>query len=249
MDRQTEPATVQVYPVWDRTTRWFHWINVLCVLGLAGVGTVILNDNALGMSGDGKSSLKILHAWIGYVFSLNLLWRMVWGFCGGHYARWRAILPGGKGYVGALKAYIHCVKAGDPPAYKGHNPLGRLMVALLFILLSTQMVTGLVLAGTDLYYPPFGHEFAEWATAAGEDHSKLVGLKPGKKELLDPEGYAAMRKFREPFVEIHELAFFALLGAIFLHIAAVVITEIRERSGLISGMFTGAKVFGKKPED
>ncbi|MGK2914425.1 MAG: hypothetical protein ACSLE5_08220 [Porticoccaceae bacterium] len=69
-----------------------------------------------------------------------------------------------------------------------------------------------------MYYPPFGHEFAEWATAAGEDHSKLAGLKPGQKELLDPEGYAAMRKFRAPFIEIHELTFFALIGAIFLHI-------------------------------
>jgi len=249
MEQQKEPATVQVYPVWDRTTRWFHWINVLCVLGLAGVGTVILNDAALGISGDGKSNLKILHAWIGYAFSLNLLWRIVWGFCGGHYARWPAILPGGTGYVSALKGYIRGVRAGDPPAYRGHNPLGRLMVALLFILLSTQMVTGLVLAGTDLYYPPFGHEFAEWATAAGEDHSKLAGLKPGQKELLDPEGYAAMRKFRAPFIEIHELTFFALIGTIFLHIAGVVITEIKERSGLISAMFTGSKMFDKEPED
>ena len=36
-----------------------------------------------------------------------------------------------------------------PPAYKGHNPVGRLMLALLFFLLGVQMITGLVLAGTD----------------------------------------------------------------------------------------------------
>jgi hypothetical protein len=50
------------------------------------------------------------------------------------------------------------------------------MPAVLFFLLGTQMISGLVLAGTDLYFPPFGHEFAEWATGSGEDHAGLVGL-------------------------------------------------------------------------
>ncbi|MEX2131665.1 MAG: cytochrome b/b6 domain-containing protein, partial [Pseudohongiellaceae bacterium] len=97
--------------------------------------------------------------------------------------------------------------------------------------------------------PPFGHEFAEMATAAGEDHSLLVGLQPGSKEMTDPEGYARMRAFREPFIEIHELSFFALLFAIALHILAVVVTEVKERNGIISAMFTGSKVLDKKPED
>lgn len=123
------------------------------------------------------------------------------------------------------------------------------MLALLFFVLTTQMVTGLVLAGTDLYFPPFGHEFAEWATAAGEDHSRLEGLVPGAKEMLDPEGYAAMRRFRAPFIEIHEIGFWVMLLAIFGHVAAVVISEVRERDGLISAMFSGYKVFGTKPKD
>jgi Ni/Fe-hydrogenase 1 B-type cytochrome subunit len=249
MNRPTKAATLSVYPVWDKTTCWFHWINVLCILGLAGIGTVILNDDALGLSSTGKISLKVWHVWIGYIFTFNLLWRIIWGFCGGHYARWSAVLPGGKGYFASLKAYVSGWRAGNPPAYKGHNPLGRLMVALMFVLFSTQMATGLVLAGTDLYYPPFGHQFAIWATGAEDDPSKLVGLKPGDKDRLDPEGYAAMREFRAPFVEVHELSFFVLIFAIVLHIAAVVITEIKERSGLISAMFSGSKVFDRKPED
>lgn len=249
MNRPAANAELTAYPVWDRTTRWFHWINVLCVLGLAGIGTVILVANILGVSADGKITLKIWHAYIGYVFAFNLLWRLVWGFIGGHYARWSVILPGGRGYVSDLKAYVRGFIAGNPPAYKGHNPMGRLMVALLFLLLTTQVVTGLVLAGTDLYFPPFGHEFAEMATAAGEDHSLLVGLLPGNKEMTDPEGYARMRAFREPFITIHELSFYALLFAIFLHVLGVIVTEGRERRGIISAMFTGSKVLDRKPED
>jgi len=111
------------------------------------------------------------------------------------------------------------------------------------------MTTGLVLAGTDLYFPPFGHEFAEWATGAGEDHSRLVGLVPGAKEMLDPDGYAAMRKFREPFIAIHKLFFWFMLAASFLHIAAVVIDEIRHGNGIVSAMITGKKIMRKQNRD
>lgn len=237
------------HKVWDRTTRLFHWLNVICVLLLIIIGIVILNATTLGVSSEGKVTLKILHAYTGYVFTLNLLWRFIWGFVGGKYSRWKAILPGGKGYLKQTSAYVEGFRKGDAPAYKGHNPLGRIMIAIMLFLLSAQMVTGLVLAGTDLYFPPFGHEFAEWATGAGEDHSQLVGLQPGQKEMLDPEGYAAMREFRAPFIEIHEIVFYLLLLSIVLHVAAVVITEVRERNGLVSAMFSGIKYLDKKPED
>ncbi len=248
-DNDEQPPTLHSYRVWDSGVRWFHWINVLCILLLIGVGVVILNGTALGVSSEGKVSLKILHAWVGYVFTLNLLWRVIWGFIGGRYSRWPMVLPGGKGYVKSLGDWMRGVKVGDPPAYRGHNPAARLMLAIIFMLLAAQMVTGLVLAGTDLYFPPFGHEFAEWATASGEDHARLEGLVPGNKEMLDPEGYASMRRFREPFIEIHEIVFWLLLIAIPLHIGAVVVSEVKERHGLVSAMFTGRKVLPKKPVD
>jgi len=47
-------ADLKEYKVWDKTTRWFHWINVLSVLGLIAVGTVILYNKKLGISVDGK---------------------------------------------------------------------------------------------------------------------------------------------------------------------------------------------------
>ena len=106
-----------------------------------------------------------------------------------------------------------------------------------------------MLAGTDLYLPPFGHEIAEWVTGAGEDHEKIRNLKPGAKDDVDPEAYAEMRQFRKPFITIHVYSFYALLVAIFLHIAAVVLTELRERNALVSAMFTGSKILPRKPVD
>jgi len=61
--------------------------------------------------------------------------------------------------------------------------------------------------------------------------------------------YKEMRAFRSPFIETHEVGFYVLLAAIGAHIAAVVITEVREGNGLVSAMFTGRKVFSKKPVD
>ena len=130
-----QEGSLKHYYVWDRGVRWFHWINVIAVLGLIAVGTVILNATSLGVSSEGKVDLKILHAWIGYVFALNLLWRIIWGFIGSPYARWSAILPGGTGYGGRLKEWLLGVKAGKVPSYRGHNPAARLMLAVLFFVL------------------------------------------------------------------------------------------------------------------
>ena len=94
-------SQIRRHHVWDATTRWFHWINVFCVAGLAAIGIVIMNAGGLDISNAGKVTLKTAHVWIGYVFSLNLLWRLIWAFIGGPHARWRA-----GGVMAALSASI-----------------------------------------------------------------------------------------------------------------------------------------------
>jgi len=115
------------------------------------------------------------------------------------------------------------------------------MVLFLYLLLITQATTGLVLAGTDLYLPPFGHEIAEWVTGAGEDHSKIENIQPYSKEGIDKEAYAEMRAFRKPFITTHLYVFYILITAIFFHIAGVIFSELKEVNGLVSAMFTGEK--------
>jgi cytochrome b len=128
----------------------------------------------------------------------------------------------------------------------GHNPLARIAVTLLFVLLLVQAVTGLVLVGTDLYWPPFGHWFAAWVAAPGVDASLVV---PGAVDLIDKTSYDAMRAFRSPFVEVHELGFYALAVLIALHVIAVVATEIHEGGSITSAMFTGRKILSRPPPD
>jgi cytochrome b len=240
-------ANLQSYRVWDAGVRWFHWINVLCVLGLVAVGVAILNDGALGVTNDGKVLLKTVHVWIGYVFAANLLWRLVWAFIGGPYARWRGLLPFGPGYAGEVSRYIGAARAGRPMQYLAHNPLGRLAVGVLLLLLLVMAVTGLMLAGTDLFYPPIGHWIARQVAAPGVDPGTLVPYAP---EMYDKTAYAAMREqFRFPIGRIHYYGFYTLLGLVLIHIIAVVVTEVRGGGNLVSAMFTGRKVLSEPPAD
>jgi len=240
--------TLKSYTVWDKATRLFHWINFICILGLITLGIAILNTKVLGVSSDGKVLLKIIHVYIGYLFVANLLWRIIWGFVGNRYARWKAVLPFRKGYLQSLKAYVTSVKSGETQQYLGHNPLARLMVALLFLLLTIQAVTGLVLAGTDVYMPPFGDNIAEWV-AEKDQQGNPVSIEAGSKVGVNPEAYAEMRSFRKLFIITHYYSFYLLLVTVVVHISFVVITEIKEKNGLISAMITGKKVSSKKPID
>src|SRR5690554_6488547 len=124
--------------VWDRSIRIFHWVNVLCVLALMIIGSAILYANLLGISSEGKITLKIMHAYVGYVFAFNLLWRLVWGFVGSSTARWGAVMPFSKTYLSDLKEWLQGIRTGHPPEYRGHNPAAKLMLLLLYILLVGQ---------------------------------------------------------------------------------------------------------------
>ena len=240
-------TAVQRYKVWDRTTRVFHWINAITVFLLIIVGTIILNAKTLGIEGEAKVLLKTVHAYIGYVFVINLIWRMIWAFFGNRFARWGQILPFGKNYSASLKNYTAAMRSGKPQHYLGHNPVARLIVGLFFLLLSIQAMTGLIIAGTDLYLPPFGHYFAEWVTEG--DPERLQALKPGDKSQVVESAYQEMRDFRKPVITIHYYLYFVMMFLIVLHIAGVIVSEIRERSGLISAMVTGEKVLDSEPAD
>lgn len=241
-----QQETFEVHEVWDKPTRIFHWVNVLCIIGLAGIGLVILNAKILGVATEGKILLKTAHVWIGYVFALNLAVRIYWGFAGNRFARWRAVLPGGSGYVTSVIDYIGASLRGKPEQHLGHNPVGRLSVTVMLILLTAQAITGLVLAGTDIFYPPIGSWIAGWIAAEGVDPGSLM---PYAKETYDAEAYSSMRVFRKPFITIHLYSFYSLLVIITLHIIAVVVTETKEGSNLISAMFTGKKTLTKSSSE
>jgi cytochrome b len=111
--------------VWDLPTRLFHWALVVCIMGL--VVTANIGGNWMNW-----------HLRLGYTVLSLLLFRLIWGFVGGHWSRFSTFTYGPSTVLSYLR--------GDarPEHRVGHNPLGMLSVfALLFILLA-QVGTGLI---------------------------------------------------------------------------------------------------------
>lgn len=234
------------YKVWDVPTRIFHWVNFTTVICLIFVGLIMLFKKELGITGiDAKVGLKIVHVYIGYIFVLNLTWRIIWGFIGNQYARWSNIIPH-IGFTSIARQYINSAKNGDADQYIGHNPLGRLAITFIYFLLLTMAITGLVRAGTDIYYPPFGSLVTEYIVESDTDPSSIL---PYVATGTDIDKVASLKAFKGPFGKVHIYSSYVLMFMIVVHIFFVVRVEIKEGGSLITAMFTGKKILTKKPVD
>jgi cytochrome b len=110
--------------IWDLPTRVFHWALAACVIGL--IITANVGGNAM-----------VWHFRMGYAVLTLLLFRLVWGFVGGHWSRW-AHLPLRPGHVLAYLKGDHSSSMG------GHNPLGSWSVVLMLMVFFFQVATGLI---------------------------------------------------------------------------------------------------------
>ena len=239
-------TTARPYKAWDLPTRLFHWINFLSVMTLSFLGLVMLNKGAIGISGTEASiGLKTVHVLVGYVFAINLLVRFAWAFMGKTQARWSGILPG-KNFGQRLKAYKASVKSGQPQTFVGHTPEGRLSITFMLLLLTVMLVTGIVRAGTDIYYPPLGGVFASQVAAEGVSPSDI---KPYDKTGTDPEKLAELQAFKGPFGDVHVYTAYILWLMVVLHVAAVIRLDSSGEGTLISAMFSGRKHLPREPED
>jgi cytochrome b len=111
--------------VWDVLVRLFHWTLV------AGFAAAYLSAEMHKMA---------LHVWVGYALVALLLFRVVWGFTGNRYARFKSFIFTPRETL----AYMRSVCGGQPKHYYGHNPAGALMVFALLALLLAIFGTGLV---------------------------------------------------------------------------------------------------------
>jgi Ni/Fe-hydrogenase 1 B-type cytochrome subunit len=240
-------ATARSYRVWDAPTRWFHWINVLLVLVMALSGFFFMFREDFAVEGsEAKNALKALHVWIGYAFAANLLVRVVWGFAGNHFARWRQILPSAH-TLREIGQDLRAMKARAPHAYLGHSPLGRVAITVMFALLLTMAASGLIRAGTDLYYPPFGPIVAAFVAGPGVDPAQITWRT--ERELTNDYrfGYINMVKSATGFA--HTYGAYVLMLFIAVHVTGAILTETRQNSGAISAMFSGRKVLKVRPLD
>ena len=110
--------------VWDLPTRVFHWGLVICITGLVVTGKI-------------GGETMVWHFRLGYTVLSLLLFRLVWGFIGGHWSRFVVFI---KGPVRVLR-YL---QGRSTLSSVGHSPLGALSVLALLGFAFFQVATGLI---------------------------------------------------------------------------------------------------------
>jgi len=95
---------------------------------------------ALVVTGNVGGNAMVWHFRCGYGVLSLLIFRIIWGFCGGHWSLWRqlACTPA------LIRQYLMPSASSSPPTnYLGHNPLGSLSIIAILALLGLQVGTGL----------------------------------------------------------------------------------------------------------
>jgi cytochrome b len=120
-----------VVKVWDPFVRLFHWLLVI-FFALAWYSGGIWDDP---------------HLATGYIVAVLVFARIVWGFVGTRYARFRDFAYGPR----AIFHYLVAMLRMKAPRYLGHNPAGGAMVFLLLGTLVVLCVTGILMT-TDAFW-------------------------------------------------------------------------------------------------
>lgn len=147
--------------VWDLPTRVFHWSLVLCFTGLLITGEV-------------GGEAMVWHFRLGYTVLSLLLFRLVWGFTGGHWSRFRAFVVS----PGVTLKYIQ--GHGVARQSVGHNPLGSWSVLALLAFTLVQVAAGLCSDDEIATAGPL----AKWVSSSWVGYATYYHTKIGKVILI-----------------------------------------------------------------
>ena len=139
--------------VWDIPTRVFHW---LLVVSFAGAFLTAESER-----------YRDIHVVLGYTLLGLISFRLLWGFAGSRYARFRSFLF----RPAEIAAYVVALARGKPAHYAGHNPAGSVAV---FALLALGIASGVT--GVAVFQDVGGDALEELHEAVSYAMLALVGL-------------------------------------------------------------------------
>jgi len=108
--------------IWEPYVRIFHW-------GLAA---------AIATAWATSGEVQTVHEFAGYTAGALVVSRLVMGFAGDRYTRFRQFVKGPR----AVLAYASAIRHRTERRYLGHNPLGAAMVVFLLCLIPSVAFTG-----------------------------------------------------------------------------------------------------------
>src|SRR5450830_1248989 len=115
--------------IWDLPTRLFHW-----TLALSFVGAWLTSESDPWLG---------VHVFLGYLMLGLVVFRVIWGVMGSHYARFSSFWFGPQ----AALTYVREMLKNKAARHVGHNPAGSLAIYLLLLLTGVIGVTGIFTLG------------------------------------------------------------------------------------------------------
>jgi len=120
--RPAQKTVARIVQVWDLPLRLWHWSLAFCVL-LAWFTPTVYDR---------------VHRIAGYTVIALLVFRVIWGFLGSRYSRFRMLWV----RLRAAPNYLWNLRRGMTGRYIGLNPAGTAMLVALLVSLAISAVTG-----------------------------------------------------------------------------------------------------------
>ena len=143
--------------VWDWPIRLFHWLLV---------ATIIFQF----VSGDILDDAMQWHFYAGYFCTGLLIFRVLWGIVGTHYARFSQ-------FVRSPFTVFNYLRGKNKDTYLGHNPAGAYSVVVMLTLIISQAFSGLFITDDIFSEGPYYAAVSEqWQDIANFVHHNAINL-------------------------------------------------------------------------
>ena len=217
--------------VWDPLVRIFHWG---LVLGFT-IGYLTGEED------------NIIHIYSGYVVLGLITFRVLWGFIGTPYARFRNFVYSPM----TVAQYMQDLFAGKPKHYLGHNPAGGWMIIVMLLTLFVVSISGLKVYAIEEGLGPLASESSAWSVVGtarayeddndDDEHEESEEYEHGESDEYE-NGHHESEEQEEFWEEIHQTASNFMLLLIILHIAGVILSSRLHGENLVKAMISGVKI-------
>lgn len=194
--------------VWDPLVRIFHW-------------SLVIAFTVAYLSGDEENAI---HINAGYIILGLIIFRLIWGFIGSKYARFKDFTYSPRSIINYLKSLF----TRQPKHYIGHNPAGGAMILALLIGLTVTTYSGLKIYAIEEGAGPLAQS------------TELSLIKTAYADDDNHDGYDEDND-EEFWEEIHEASANIVLLLVVLHIVGVIVAGKLHNEKLIKAMITGKK--------
>ena len=198
--------------VWDIAVRLFHW-SLLVFFVLSYISAEFSEE---------------IHVITGYIVFGLVVFRLLWGVIGSHYARFSQFVYG----PARVKRYLRQFMRARPEHYYGHNPAGGWAVVFMLTMLLLISYTGMKIEAVE------GE-----GLLAQQSVSLVKTVYADNDEAEYEEEESADHEFWE---DIHEVLVNIMLVFVVFHIVAVLVSSGMHEENLVKAMVTGYK---KKVDD